>query len=176
MRRADDGLGDVEGESGQPGVQDEETERLRRALDDERDRHLRLRADFDNVRRRASRELADARRDGQRAALLPLLPVLDTLERALAAGSTDPEFYDGVAATYRLFVNALREAGAVPIEGAGSPFDPNVHEAVGTVPSDSVEPGTVLREIRRGWRLGDELLRPAQVFVAAPPGASDSWR
>src|SRR5258705_5817794 len=155
MRRADDGRGDPEADSGQRAVQDEEVERLRRALDDEQQRHLRLRADFENIRRRASRELEAARRDGQRAALLPLLPVLDSLERALAAGSTDPDFYEGVAATHRLFVNALREAGADPVESVGRPFDPRVHEAVAAVPSNSVEPRTVVREVRPGWRLAD---------------------
>jgi molecular chaperone GrpE len=169
-------MGDLEGDTSRPGVHDEEAERLRRALDAEREHHLRLRADFENLRRRASRELDAARRDGQRAALQPLLPVLDSLERALAAGSTDSDFYEGVAATHRLFVKALHEAGADPIDSVGRPFDPNVHDAVATAPSNSVEPGTVMREIRRGWRLGDELLRPAQVVVAAPRGESDSWR
>ena len=176
MRRNDDGKPDGEAEVGPPAVQDDEVEHLRRALAEERDRHLRLRADFDNVRRRASREMETARRDGQRAALLPLLPVLDSLERALAAGSTDPKFYDGVAATQRLFVKALRDAGADPIESVGAPFDPRLHEAVASVPSDDVEPGTVVGEIRRGWRLGDELLRPAQVAVAAGPEEPAPWR
>ena len=176
MRRADGEMGDLEGDATQPGVQDEGAERLRRALEDERERHLRLRADFENVRRRMSRELEAARRDGQRAALLPLLPVLDSLERALAAGSTDADFYEGVAATHRLFVSALHEAGAEQVESVGRPFDPNVHEAVATVPSSSVEPGTVMRETRHGWRLGAELLRPAQVVVAAPRQESDPWR
>ena len=176
MRRNDDGKPDPEAEVGPPSVQDGEVEHLRRALAEERDRHLRLRADFDNVRRRASRELQAARRDGQRAALLPLLPVLDSLERALAAGSTDSNFYDGVAATQRLFVKALRDAGVDPIESVGASFDPRLHEAVATVPSDGVEPGTVVGEVRRGWRLGDELLRPAQVTVAAGPEESAPWR
>ena len=100
--------------------------------------------------------------------------MLDTLERALAAGSTDPDFYEGVAATHRLFVRALREAGAEPIESVGQPFDPNVHEAVATVPANGRKPGTVAREVRRGWRLGDELLRPAQVVVATPRGGRRS--
>jgi molecular chaperone GrpE len=176
MRQDDDGMGDLEDGTSPPGVQDDEVERLRRALDEEREHYLRLRADFENVRRRASRELEAARRDGQRAALLPLLPVLDSLERALAAGSTDPDFYEGVAATHRLFVNALHEAGAEPVESVGRPFDPKVHEALATVPSSSAAPGTVTREVRRGWRLGDELLRPAQVVVAASREESDAWR
>jgi molecular chaperone GrpE len=146
---------------------------LETELEEQQQRNLRLRADFENFRRRAAREHAAAVNEGRRAALLPLLDVLDTLERALAAGSTDPAFYEGVAATQRLFVNALRQAGAEPIETVGRPFDPNVHEAVATAPADGVRPGTVVRETRRGWRLGDELLRPAQVVVAAPPEPSD---
>jgi len=141
------------------------------------DRHLRLLAEFDNYRRRTAKEHEAARRDGRRAALLPLLPVLDSLERALATGSTDRDFYDGVAATHRLFLAALREAGAEPIASVGQPFDPNLHEAVAAVPADDeVAPGTVVREVRRGWRLGDELLRPAQVVVATAEEPADRWR
>jgi molecular chaperone GrpE len=176
MQRVDDGMGDRNTDAGRRAVQDDEVERLRHALNEEQQRHLRLRADFDNVRRRASRELEAAHRDGQRAALLPLLPVLDSFELALAAGSTDPDFYEGVAATHRLFVKALHEAGADPVESVGRPFDPKVHEGVATMPSGNAEPGTVVREIRRGWRLGNELLRPAQVVVAAPREEFDSWR
>jgi molecular chaperone GrpE len=102
--------------------------------------------------------------------------VRDTFERALGAGSTDRDFYEGVAATHRLFLDALREAGAAPIESVGRPFDPNVHEAVATAPADGVPPGTVAREVRRGWRLGDELLRPAQVVVAAAEEPANEWR
>jgi molecular chaperone GrpE len=154
----------------------DEVERLRRALDEAQERHLRLRADFDNLRRRSAREQEAARLEGRRAALGPLLAVLDTLERALAAGSTDPDFYEGVAATHRLFINALREAGAEPMETVGRPFDPKVHEAVATVPPNGRSPGTVAREVRRGWRLGDSLLRPAQVVVVAPREPTDQWR
>jgi molecular chaperone GrpE len=87
-----------------------------------------------------------------------------------------------MAATHRLFMTALREAGAEPVDSVGQPFDPNVHEAVATSSSESGESGTVVRELRRGWRLGDELLRPAQVVVAAAPKApaaakaNDPWR
>lgn len=139
---------------------------LETELEEQQQRNLRLRADFENFRRRAAREYAEARDEGRRAALLPLLSVLDTLERALATGSTDPAFYEGVAAIQRLFVDALREAGAEPVESVGRRFDPTVHEAVATAYADVVAPGTVTHETRRGWRLGNELLRPAQVIVA----------
>lgn len=140
------------------------------------DRHLRLLAEFENFRRRAAKEHEAARREGRRSALLPLLAVLDTFERALGAGSTDRDFYEGVAATHRLFLDALREAGATPIESVGRPFDPNVHEAVARAPADGVPPGTVAREVRRGWQLGNELLRPAQVAVAAAEEPANEWR
>ena len=141
------------------------------------ERHLRLLADFENFRRRAAKDYEGAHRGGRRAALLPLLPVLDALERALQTGSTDREFFDGVAALQRLFLTALREAGAEPIDAVGQPFDPSVHEAVATAPAESgVTPGTVVRETRRGWRLGDELLRPAQVVVATAEEPANQWR
>lgn len=162
-------------EPGAATAQSDEIEGLRQALDQERQRNLRLLADFENLRRRVTREQDAARREGRRAALLPLLPVLDTLERALGSGSSDPDFYEGVAATRRLFVGALHEAGAEPVESVGRPFDPTIHEAVTTVPPEGVRPGTVVRELRSGWRLGDELLRPAQVVVATSPETAGSW-
>jgi molecular chaperone GrpE len=163
-------------DAGDRPVEVDEVEGLRRALDEDRQRYLRLLADLDNVRRRAAAEREAAHHEGRRAALLPLLPVLDTLERALAAGSTDAAFYEGVAATHRLFLSALREAGAEPVETVGRPFDPTVHEAVATVSSNGVAPGTVAREVRRGWRLGNDLLRAAQVVVAMAPETADPWR
>ena len=153
-----------------------DAEALRRELEEERQRQLRLRADFENFRRRVAREHEAARLEGKRAMLLALLPVLDTLERALEAGSSDPAFYEGVAATHRQFLAALREAGAEPIESVGTIFDPNAHEAVATDPVVGVPAGTVVRDVRRGWRLGGEVLRPAQVVVAAPLPEPDFWQ
>jgi molecular chaperone GrpE len=162
-------------DAAEPAVAIEETDRLRRALEEEQQRAGRLLADFENFRRRVAREKAQAHQEGRRAALLPLLAVLDNLERALATGSVDRPFYEGVAATHRLFTAALREAGAEPVESLGRPFDPAVHEAVATVPAEGAPPGTVVREMRRGWRLGEELLRPAQVVVAAPEETARPW-
>jgi len=165
--------GTPEADSGDGEVQ-AEVEDLRRALAEARDRHVRLLAEFDNARKRMAREQGSARDEGRRAALEPILPVLETLEQALGAGSTDAPFYEGVAATRNLLLSALAQAGAVPIETVGRPFDPELHEVVGTIPSDA-EPGTIVRETRRGWQLGGELLRPAQVEIAsggATAGAS----
>ena len=165
---------ETEGSSGRPASDD--VEELRRSLGEQQDRYLRLLAEFENVRRRMAREHERARHEGRRDALLALLPALDTLERALAAGSTDTPFYEGVVATHRLFLDALRELGVEPVQSEGQPFDPNQHEAVATVNADDVDPGTVTREVRRGWRFGHELLRPAQVVVAARPEDAEPWR
>ena len=165
---------ETEGSSGRPASDD--VEELRRSLGEQQDRYLRLLAEFENVRRRMAREHERARHEGRRDALLALLPALDTLERALAAGSTDTPFYEGVVATHRLFLDALRDLGVEPVQSEGQPFDPNQHEAVATVNADDVDPGTVTREVRRGWRFGHELLRPAQVVVAARPEVAEPWR
>src|SRR6266566_4910634 len=124
-------------DDGDRAVEADEVEGLRQGLEDERQRNLRLLADFDNFRRRVGREKEAAR---------------------------------------RLFESALREAGAQPLEAVGKPFDPNLHEAVGAEPSDEAEPGMVVREVRRGWRLPDGLLRPAQVVVATGEEPARPWR
>jgi molecular chaperone GrpE len=145
-----------------------ELEELRKTLEEADQRHLRLLAEFDNFRRRTAREQAAAADTGRRAALLPLLSVLDALDQALASGSSDDTFYQGVAATSRLFTDALQDAGAQRIATLGERFDPTVHEAVETVSDDAgadAAPGTIVRETSSGWRLGDRLLRPAQVVV-----------
>jgi molecular chaperone GrpE len=145
----------------------DDVQHLQRALAEEQQRNLNLVADLYNFRRRTTSEQQFAEHGGRRAALLALLPVFDALERALATGSTDPHFYEGVAATFRLFTDAVTEAGAEPFDSVGQPFDPTVHEAVEVVHTDGVKPGTVTRQVLRGWRLNGGLLRPARVVVAA---------
>ena len=152
-----------------------ETEQLRGRLEEAKEQGLRLLADFTNLRRRMEREQDAARHEGKREALGLLLPVLDAFERALEAGSTDGPFYEGMTATHRLFVDGLRAAGAEPIVSVGEPFDPTRHEALATIEVPEAVPGTVTREVRRGWRVGDALLRPSQVVVAAAPEADDRW-
>jgi molecular chaperone GrpE len=159
----------MEAQDGGGRLASDEVEDLRRTLREHEQQHVRLLADFENFRRRSAREREGTRAEERRDTVLRLLPALDALERALAAGSTDMAFYEGVAATHLLFLTALRELGVEPIESAGRRFDPNLHEAVATVAREGVEPGTVAHEVRRGWRLGNELLRAAQVVVAAAP-------
>lgn len=139
---------------------------LERAVADEHQGRLRALADFENYRRRTEREAGCVRRAGRRDVFLPLLDILDNLERALGAGSTDPAFLRGVEAIVGQFHRTVTDLGAVPIPGVGTRFDPRLHDAVGTVSATVQPPHTVAAEVRRGFLLDGEVLRPAQVLVA----------
>jgi len=142
---------------------------LEQALGEERQGRLRVLADFENYRRRIDREAGAARRAGKSDVLRPLLDILDNLDRALAAGSTDLAFLHGVEAIRGQIGRTLKDLGAEPVPGVGAPFDPRIHEAVGTVPASAQPPDTVVAEVRRGFFLDGEVLRPAQVLVARSP-------
>ena len=153
----------------------EEVERFRHALDEEQQRSLRLLADFDNLRRRAAREQDLARRDARRVALLPLLPVLDTLERALRRRFHRP----------RLLRGRGRHASPLrPGASRGRGRADRARRAVRSIPTCTrlspwcrptpVDRGPWCARVRRGWRLGDTLLRPAQVVVVAAREAARS--
>ncbi len=140
-------------------------------------RYLRLAADFDNFRRRKNQELSDRSRYASEAAASALLPVLDNLRRAVAhapeAGTE--EFLSGLQLVVREFEGALEKLGVVPIDSVGEPFDPALHEAIGSVEDGDVDVDTVADEVQRGYRLHDRVLRPALVRVAHP-GSSGQGR
>jgi molecular chaperone GrpE len=142
------------------------------ALLEERDRLadslLRLRAEFENYRKRSARELCDARVCAQGDLLVDMLPVLDNLERALDAAEHHEEgkVLQGVRLTRDQFVALLAKAGVEEVPGVGLPFDPVIHEAVAVQPSD-LDEGLVSVVLERGYRQGDQVLRPARVVVSA---------
>jgi molecular chaperone GrpE len=149
----------------------EENEQLIQELRREHDMYVRNLADFDNYRRRAERERAQAAQAGKRQLVLPLLDVMDDFERALDYAQEDPQSVAvGFHAIHRRLSGLLAAEGVTAFESRGKSFNPLLHEAVGTVDSERAKPGTVSRtvvdELRRGWRWGDELLRPARVRVA----------
>lgn len=141
---------------------------LRHERDVLADRELRLRAEFENYRKRASRDLIEARERAHGQLLAELLPVLDNLERALDAAEHHDEgkVLGGVRMTRDMFVDLLRRAGVEEIETVGSAFDPHVHEAVVMQPSDQAE-GLVTAVLERGYRQGERILRPARVAVSS---------
>jgi molecular chaperone GrpE len=137
----------------------------------ERDEYLdtlqRLKAEFDNYRKRAAREQSAIISRASERLVKELIPVLDDLERALAAAEEHEEaaLEEGVRLTHRALADALLREGLVEIETAGK-FDPHVHEALLSQPADDVEAGAVLQVLQKGYRLGDKVIRPARVIVA----------
>ncbi len=146
---------------------DPEREQLKADLRREHDMYLRALADFDNYRRRVERDRAKTAASGKRDLLLPLLEVLDGFDRALPyLSAAPPAVAEGVQAIHRRLLDLLEAQEVTPLKTVGEQFDPAVHEAIGAVQSDDHPPGTVVDDVQRGYRLGDELLRPARVRVA----------
>jgi molecular chaperone GrpE len=130
----------------------------------------RTKADFENYRKRASRETATAQERGAVKLALELLPAVDNLDRALAAsdGTGDAEtLVSGLKLVHAGVLAALARMGIEPYSPLGEQFDPQHHEAVAQQPLEGAPPGTIVEVYQRGYRLGDSVLRPARVVVAA---------
>lgn len=147
------------------------------ALADERYQELQYaRAEIDNVRKRAERAALDRLTFARRKLLEQFLPVLDNLQRALAFDDSEG-LRGGLQATLRGFEGVLTREGVVPLETVGKPFDPHVAEAIATRESSEYPDDVVLEEAQRGYRMGDDVLRPALVVVAKrtePPAEADA--
>jgi molecular chaperone GrpE len=149
------------------GAGQAEIERLTYELSRERDRHLRVLADFDNYRKRTQREWDSAAQAGKRQLVLALLDVMDDFDRAFAYANTTPaSILAGTRVIYQRLKDLLQAQGVVPYSSAGQPFDPALHAAVDTIKTDQVISGVVLDELSRGYRWDDKVLRPARVRVA----------
>ena len=156
--------------AGSAGGDDTPEDRARQEeLDHYRDLLLRKAAEFDNYRKRTERERREQADRSVSDVLLELLPVLDDFERALNAdaGSEGVDPYRlGVALIHRQLLDLLKRRGVRPIDAVGTEFDPHVHQAVTTEVVEGGRDGEVLEELRRGYMLGERLLRPAMVKVA----------
>jgi len=152
-----------------------ELKRLQTALAEARESLARRQADFENYRKRIERDRGDAQTRMVSEVARKLLPVVDNLERALDAErsmeTTESKefrhFLHGVELINKQLNEVLESLGVQPIAAVGERFDPHVHEAVATESSDEYEPDTVIEELTRGYRIGERLLRPAMVKVAA---------
>jgi molecular chaperone GrpE len=137
------------------------------------DQLLRRQAEFENYRKRIERERGETYQRARAEVLLEFLPVVDNLERALSSlenSQGDAEaLRHGVELIHRQFHDALGKFGLEPVPAVGQTFDPHVHEAVTLEPTDKHEENTIIEEFQRGYRMGDKLLRPAKVKVAATP-------
>ena len=153
--------------TGQEGEGDQLAQ-IRRERDEYHDRVLRLTAEFDNYRKRIERERRETSERAAAALLEDLLPIVDDLERALAAdaGPGAESYRKGVEIIYKQLADLLTRRGVTVLEVLGTDFDPHLHQAVAYEPSPGARDGEVIEEMRRGYKLGDRLLRPAMVKVA----------
>ena len=140
-----------------------ETEALLAA---EKDKYLRLAAEYDNYRRRSQKEKENTYSDGKADTVLQLLPVYDNLARALKAECSDPNFYKGVEMTMTQLLGIFEKLGVTPIEAEGQPFDPAEHNAVVHVEDESLGENLVVEEFQKGFKLNDKVIRFAMVKVA----------
>jgi molecular chaperone GrpE len=160
-------MGKTEATNTAPAEPDQERERLKADVQREHDMYLRALADFDNYRRRVDRDRATDAARSRRDIVLSLLDVLDGFDRAMPYLAEAPATVaEGVRAIHRRLLDLLDAQGVTALKTVGEPFDPKVQEAIDAVPSNGHPPGTVAEEVQRGYRLGDELLRPARVRVA----------
>jgi molecular chaperone GrpE len=143
------------------------------------DRYVRLNADFDNFRKRAARDREDGMRSAQERLLNKLLPVIDNFDMAMAAttsaqNTTVESLKAGVQMIQGQLKGVLTDSGVEEIDAMGKPFDPNLHEALSQLESADAPEGTVLQQLRKGYKMRDRLLRPASVVVAKKPATEST--
>lgn len=161
----------------------EKVEALEEERDELNDRVLRKAAEFENYRRRMDREKKRRHEAGMLEVIEPVLEVLDDFERSIDAAEELEDSQDaekayeslkgGVEMVFNKFRDTLETLGVQPIEAEGDPFDEELHEAMMRQPSDEAEPGTVLQEIRKGYRMDDRVVRHSRVVVASEPDEDD---
>lgn len=156
-----------------PKAAEEEIERLRAEAAEIKDAYLRLRADFENSRKRMEREKGEYHRFALGGAVREILPVVDNLDRALEnATDREDDFVEGVRMIRHLFDDVLGKLGVQAVGRTGDPFDPNLHEAVAREDRSDVPSHSILEVLQKGYVLNDRLIRPAMVKVAI--GEDDS--
>jgi molecular chaperone GrpE len=146
-------------------------EELERALEAERNEKLRAIADFQNYRRRNEQEKATFRQAATAGLVADLLPILDNFERTVAhlSSGADPErMLQGIQAVEKQLKAVLESQNVKRIEAMGQPFDPDLHDAIATGPSNEHPEDTVIEEIEPGYRIGEKVIRPARVKVSKP--------
>jgi molecular chaperone GrpE len=147
-----------------------ELEKVKAERDSLLDRLARAQAEFDNARKRAAKEQQDYRDYAVSDAVKALLPVIDSLERALQTNSEGAEFRNGVELINKQLQAVLSRLQVQPIVAKGEPFDPRMHEAIEMVETSAVPDHQVIEELQRGYKFKDRLLRPAMVKVARNSG------
>jgi molecular chaperone GrpE len=169
----DDGGAEAASAGGDSGSLEAQIAEKEKEIAELKDKYLRTLAESENARKRIRQQSEESVRIQRESILRDLLPIIDNLERALAAArdGTDPKtILDGVQMTVRALLDFLRAQGVTPVASVGQAFDPARHEAVDHVASDAHPPNTVVDEFHRGYQIGERILRPARVSVAKETG------
>ena len=179
----------VSGDEGDPGpdleedkipsvpLSAEECGALQAQIEELKDRYLRTAADFDNFRKRVEKERENFVCYANEKLISDLLPILDNLERALSAdqnGINVESVLEGVRMVIKQLNSVLTACGLEPVQAVGAVFDPQIHEAVGVLPSEQHDEGTVVSELQRGYKLKGKVLRHSMVHVAGQPGGGST--
>ncbi|NEQ43327.1 MAG: nucleotide exchange factor GrpE [Leptolyngbya sp. SIOISBB] len=163
----------VAGEGVGPADWQAEINTMKAQLEERTSQYMRIAADFENYRRRNSKERDDQEVQIKRNTITELLPVIDNFERARAQIKPQTEaemtIHKSYQSVYKQLVDCLKRLGVSAMRAEGQEFDPNLHEAVMREPTDQHPEGTVIEELVRGYIIGDRVLRHAMVKVAAPP-------
>ncbi len=141
---------------------------LEEAAAKDKDRYLRLLAEFDNFRKRSIQEKDAAAANASAKAALEIISVIDNFERAMDAECSDENYKKGVEMIYNQFTDVIKKLGVEEIDALGKPFDPNLHNAVSHTEDESFGENTVCQVYQKGYRLGDKVIRCAMVVVANP--------
>ena len=168
------GSGGVAGELAENAHAHAELEQARGERDQLKERLARLQAEFDNARKREFKERQDSRDHATQAAIEPFLGVMDNFALALKAEGSVEQLRAGVELIVKQMDEALRGLNVQAVEAVGAPFDPHVHEALGSVETPEYPDHQVIEEIRRGYKLRDKLLRPALVKIATNSAQRDA--
>ncbi len=145
-----------------------EISKLEAKLKDLQNQDLRLKAEFDNFRKRTIKEKESIYISAQADCITPLLSVLDNLERALESVSNDDNLSKGIKLVVDQFCDTLKKIGVVEIESEGKTFDPNCHNAINVIEDESFDHNTVCQVLQKGYKLKDTVIRHAMVVVANP--------
>jgi molecular chaperone GrpE len=149
---------------------EEKLESLEQEAKETHDRLLRVSAEFENYKKRASREIADFRKFANESFAKALLPVVDNLDRAIESSSNDEQtnrsVVEGVSMTLKEIMRVLEQFSVIPIESLGKTFDPSFHQAMHQEETEAHPDNTVIKEFQKGYMIHDRLLRPAMVVVS----------
>ncbi len=143
-------------------------EKLTKELDEQKDKYMRLAAEYDNFRKRSAKERLDISNTTIGNTISEILPVFDNFERALNAETTDEKYKSGVEMIFNQFGEVLKKLGVVIIDPLGETFDPNIANAVNQIEDDKLGENEVAQVFQKGYKIGDKIIRYAMVVVANP--------